>query len=380
MRIFLVIAMMVFYSKTVGQAEAFEQPGRPNDGNVFIITLDGFRWQELFTGADPELVANTKYVEDTALVRKRFWDNDPQERRKKLMPFFWNYLEKNGQLYGNRHFDNRVNVSNIYSLSYAGYNEIFTGSTDATIFNNRKVKNQNITLLEHLNKLPEFAGKVAAITSWDVFPYILNQERSRLYVDSYGIPDSVTIPASIKSFVKKPRQTGEKRSVRHDFFTFATAKEYISQHLPRVLHIGLSGTDEAAHKLNYGEYLHQAFLADKIIGWLWHMVQAMPFYQNNTTFIITTDHGRGNRKSNWYKHGFFVCGSSQTWMALLGKGVKHSGESQRKMQLYQKQLAGTIGMFLNVRSFSNYSLPVTQFTASDFEEEPMEALYLKVEN
>ena len=30
---------------------------------VVLITLDGYRWQELFTGADPALIGNANYVD-----------------------------------------------------------------------------------------------------------------------------------------------------------------------------------------------------------------------------------------------------------------------------------------------------------------------------
>src|SRR5882724_11896031 len=58
--------------------------------NIFIITTDGFRWQEVFTGADSLLISNSEYVQDTTLAKELYWDDSPAARRKKLMPFFWN--------------------------------------------------------------------------------------------------------------------------------------------------------------------------------------------------------------------------------------------------------------------------------------------------
>jgi hypothetical protein len=51
--------------------------------------------------------------------------------------FFLNILAQKGQLYGNRHFI-IVNTANIYTFSYPGYNEIFTGNTDLMISSNKK--------------------------------------------------------------------------------------------------------------------------------------------------------------------------------------------------------------------------------------------------
>ncbi|HSY60452.1 MAG TPA: hypothetical protein VK796_01200, partial [Cytophaga sp.] len=95
--------------------------------NIFIITTDGFRWQEVFNGADSAILFNPKYVKDTATLRYMYWGNTPEERRQKLMPFMWNFIEHKGQLWGNRNYGNEVSVVNPYKISYPGYNEILTG-------------------------------------------------------------------------------------------------------------------------------------------------------------------------------------------------------------------------------------------------------------
>jgi arylsulfatase A-like enzyme len=79
---------------------------------------------------------------------------------------------------------------------------------------------------------------------------------------------------------------------------------------------------------------------------LWHWVQTTPGYKDNTTFIITTDHGRGKKPGRWTKHGFFTNGSSQTWLAVLGPGIQPLGEIKEHQQIYQKQLAQTIAVFM----------------------------------
>lgn len=73
--------------------------------NVFIITLDGYRWQELYTGADPALIKNEKYVSDPKNLVDLFWSDNPIKRREILMPFFWSTIANEGQLYGNRAFN-----------------------------------------------------------------------------------------------------------------------------------------------------------------------------------------------------------------------------------------------------------------------------------
>jgi hypothetical protein len=347
----------VTYCKTVGYAVVSQKTDAPNENNVFIVTLDGFRWQELFFGADPSIVHNAKFTKDSNIVTHFFGDKNYKERRKKLMPFFWNTIAANGQILGNRLYNNKVNVSNIYALSYPGYNEIFTGNTDYSIFSNQKIINRNNSFLEYVNKKEAFKGKVASFTSWSLFPYIFNKQRSEFILNSQDKLFENCTGSTIKD--------DDKNSIRNDYKTYTLAKNYIITNHPRLVHIGLSGTDTYGHKKRYDHYLYQAHLADKIIEELWHLVQSIPFYANNTTFIITTDHGRGATANSWYKHGFFVRGSSQTWVALLGNGVKNIGERKNPVQLYQKQIAGTIGYLLNISSFNNYSFPINYFTAID---------------
>src|ERR1700722_5002660 len=149
----------------------------PKTQNIFIITTDGFRWREVFDGADEALVSAAKYVKDTALTKYLYWDSTTALRRKKLMPFFWNVIAEQGQLYGNRLLGNKMDVKNWYKISYPGYNEILTGYSDPLLIPNIPVNNRNINVLEYLNAKENYAGKVVVFSSWNIFPYILNEKR-----------------------------------------------------------------------------------------------------------------------------------------------------------------------------------------------------------
>src|ERR1700736_3285428 len=101
--------------------------------NVVLIVSDGLRWQEIFTGADPALL-NEKYGgiwESEASLRKRFWNDDPVERRRLLFPFLWEVAAKQGQLFGNQTKGSIARVTNGLAFSYPGYNEMLTGHPDA---------------------------------------------------------------------------------------------------------------------------------------------------------------------------------------------------------------------------------------------------------
>ncbi|MGZ3938128.1 MAG: hypothetical protein ACXVLT_05465 [Flavisolibacter sp.] len=137
MRAFAVCLMLMTMSVSVSNTRNTVLPYNP-ENKLFIITLDGFRWQEVFTGADSSLINNPDINTDTSLAKAMYWDDNPNERRQKLMPFFWSVISKQGELYGNRNYHNLVNVANPYALSYPGYSELLTGNVDYSIWKTKR--------------------------------------------------------------------------------------------------------------------------------------------------------------------------------------------------------------------------------------------------
>src|SRR5258708_16782988 len=93
--------------------------------HLFVITIDGFRWQEVFSGADPSLVVNEEYVRDTALMRSLYWDSTAELRRRKLLPFFWGTIAEKGRLYCNPLWGNKIKIKKYDKISHPAYNERF---------------------------------------------------------------------------------------------------------------------------------------------------------------------------------------------------------------------------------------------------------------
>jgi hypothetical protein len=328
----------------------------PVSKNLFIITTDGFRWQEVFNGADSLLINSDDYTPDKETVKALYWAGTADERREKLMPFFWNVIGSKGQIFGNRFLGNKVNTANYYSISYPGYNELFTGNTDPSVSSNAKYHNPNINVFEYLNSKPEFRDRIAIFTSWDVFPYILNSGRNHLPVNSgYKNMNDATNRQKIINTIQS-QIIVDKTATRYDQLTFLTAKEYLQNHSPRLLYLSLGETDEFAHHGRYDLYLDQAKKVDNMIAELWHWAQTTPGYKDNTTFIITTDHGRGSKSGKWTSHGEFIKGSSQTWFAIIGPGISPMGEIRENEQFYQSQMAETIAGLLG-EEFSATAAP-----------------------
>lgn len=336
----------VFFLFLCGMFAARAQTGAKTQ-HVFIITIDGLRWQEVFGGADKNIIGNREYVKDPVLLREMYWDDNTEERRSKLMPFLWNIVACKGQLYGNRRLGNKMNVSNLYKFSYPGYCEMFTGYASRRFVPNTPVHNRSTNIFQYLNTQPLYRGRVAAFTSWNIFPYILNKPNSGFMINSgYETLEGADTNAVFAAINQLQDSIKDKCHTRYDELTYLGAKEYIRQNHPRVMLLALGESDEFAHHGQYDKYLQSIANTDRMIAELWYMVQTDPVYKDNTTFIITTDHGRGRKPDTWTDHLFLVGGSREIWIAMLGPGILPLGEIKTEQVLYQKQIAATIAGLL----------------------------------
>jgi hypothetical protein len=317
--------------------------------NVIIVTLDGFRWQELYRGADSALI-NSPYTQDKDVVLKKYWAQSVQQRRSLLMPFIWSVVAKQGQLYGDRDLGNKDEVANPYHFSYPGYNEIFTGFPDVRMNTNDPITNPNMNVLEFLNKQKGYENKVAVFSSWERFPQILNVKRSGLLVNAGYMDFTASDANEHLKYLNKlqheaPYYLGD--STRIDFLTYEFGKEYLMQYKPKVLYIAFDETDDMAHAGAYKFYLDRANQEDGFIKELWDYLQADPHYKGNTTLIITCDHGRGDVPlEKWRDHGTDVKNSEQTWVAIIGPDTSPKGVISTSTITYHKQLAQTISNLL----------------------------------
>jgi hypothetical protein len=322
--------------------------------NIIIITTDGLRWQEVFAGMDSAIANNKKFnQDDSAEIYKKYWAGNAVERRKKLMPFLWGTIEKNGQISGNRNYDNKIDNANPFWFSYPGYNEIFTGYPDTLINSNSFPPNPNTNVLEFLNRLPKYKNKVAAFGAWNAFDRILNEERGKFPVysafDLIGGTNPTTTEKTINNLAMDSyKPFGEEEVL--DVFTHYGAVNYLQTKKPKVLYISYGETDEWAHSGHYKDYLTAATQVDKWIQDIWNYIQSDPFYKNRTAIFLTTDHGRGDAiKKEWTSHGSDIKDAYQIWMAAMGPGIKAKGEVKTAQQLYQKQFAQTMAAILGLK-------------------------------
>ncbi len=289
--------------------------------NVILFMTDGLRWQEVFGGADKILLDKENGgVEDVDALAKAYWRETPQERREVLMPFLWNVIARQGQIYGSQAKGSVAYVTNGHNFSYPGYNETLCGYADPRIDSNDKRPNPNVTVFEWLNRKPGIQGHVTAVGCWDVFPFIFNTDRCGFYVNAGYDPlvdGKSTARLDLLNALKQetPRKWGGEP---FDSITFHSALEHIKLKQPRLAFISLNETDAWGHARRYDEYLTAAHRVDAYLKMLWETLQAMPQYQGKTTLIFSPDHGRGDAPIEWKNHGAKQPESKFIWIAFLG--------------------------------------------------------------
>lgn len=312
--------------------------------NVLLVTLDGFRWQELFGGCDESLLnKEAGGVRDIPALKAKYWRETPESRRETLMPFFWKTVARQGQVFGDATRGSAARVTNGKNFSYPGYSEILCGFSDPRIDSNDKVNNSNVTMLEWLHRKPAFMRKVAAFTSWDVFPWIINTERSGIPVNAGWQPVDAARGGVLAEVTRDLPRLWD--GVRYDVLTYLATLDYLKDHRPRVLYVSLGETDDFAHEGRYDQYLESAFRNDQLIERLWNHLQSLPEYKGKTSLVLTTDHGRGDDRVSWKSHGKDLAMSQFLWIALLGPDTPPLG-IREGIETTQSQVAATVAGLL----------------------------------
>ena len=316
---------------------------------VVLIVLDGLRWQEVFDGAEHDLMnAKIGGVQDTDQLRKDFWRDTPEEGRRVLMPFLWNVVAKQGQIYGNQHKGSVAQVTNGFKFSYPGYNEMSTGYPNPAINSNEFGPNPNATVFEWLNDKPEFHSQVAVFGTWNTYNDIFRAKRSGLFVRAgWDLPWAASLtPQEQRLKTLYETTTRVEDDDAFDSFSHADLLDYLQTHGPRALFVGYGGTDDWAHEGKYDLVLQAAHQDDQRIAELWNTMQAKPEYHDQLTFIITCDHGRGSGLKLWRDHDKNIDGAENIWIAVLGPDTPATGEMTNVSRTTQSQIAATIAALL----------------------------------
>jgi hypothetical protein len=203
-----------------------------------------------------------------------------------------------------------------------------------------------------INQNSAYKNKVAAFTSWEAFPEIINTKRSGVLVnsgvDAFKEEKLNECQNLLNDLITELPFLGETRP---DAITFHLGFEYLKKKLPSVFYLSFDETDHFAHEGKYDLYLQSVHYTDKFISTFWSWLQINPKYKDKTTLIITTDHGRGTtRPDSWRHHGKKEPNADEIWMAFLGPDTPALGEVTNGEQHYQNQIAATLGYLLGVKA------------------------------
>jgi hypothetical protein len=318
--------------------------------NVVLLVSDGLRWQEMFTGADPTLLneKNGGIWDKEADLKRAFWRDDVNERRKALFPFIWTSVAAHGQIFGNQLKGSVARVTNKFWFSYPGYNEMLSGHADPRVDSNEFGPNPNVTVFEWLNGLPDLQGQVAVFATWAAFKDIFNVGRSHLPLQVGWDPpykgDVGPREAVVNEIYRTTTQL-EDTDV-YDSFLQIPLMDSFAKAQPRVLFVGYGETDNWGHMGRYDLLLHAAHSFDRYVEQLWNTLQRLPAYRDCTTFILTADHGRGSGPVEWKEHGVEQKGSDNIWIAVMGPDTAPLGERTHVGEVHQAQIAATIAALL----------------------------------
>jgi hypothetical protein len=328
-----------------------QQPASPDA--VILITLDGARHEEIFGGLDLDILKSTlkkdQRAEDTATY-KRYWAATPDERRRKLLPFFWRLVTEQGSIAGNPALGSDARLSNTLRFSYPGYAEILLGQAfDTEITSNDPVRNPHETVLERLRRdLKLTPAQVATIASWDVFTAIAEHTEGATTINAGYAPLALD-GADLRLLNELQAQARAPwNDARQDAFTFRLAMTYLEKARPRVLFLSFNDTDSWAHEGRYDRLLDAYAMSDRWLEELWTWLQAQPDYRGRTHLLITTDHGRGHDADGWRHHGEKYPDAERVWMAFVSPKMAQRGEWRGGPAIRTNQIAATLASWVGV--------------------------------
>jgi len=338
--------------------------------HLVLVTADGLRRQEIFTGIDPRLMREkAAHMDKEDGLRRQFWAETPQQRREKLFPFLWKTLVPQGVILGNIDRGSTVEVTNAYRVSYPGYSEILTcRAQDDRIRNNDPVQNPLPTVLEYLQREWRLnRSQVALFGSWDRFRQVGESRPGSIFLNA-GYQDSDATPRIAELSRAQHDALSPWGEVRHDYVTFEMALDYLKTFQPRVLYLALGETDDWAHLQRYDRVLQTAHYFDRAIERLWQTLQSLPEYRDSTSLVITADHGRGSNLEDWSSHGNKIPGAEFIWIAALGPDTSPQGEITNARAVHQRDVSATLLSLagLDWRAFcGSFGRPIPQIAATE---------------
>jgi hypothetical protein len=323
---------------------------RESPENVILVTWDGVRREELLGGAD-------SYLIERGGLRSSPWSGAAPSA---IAPFLLGKVAQAQAVFvGDEQLGSEVEVSSRHFISLPSYEVITTGRVQDCSSNGcREIPQES--LLDRLQReLVLSFEQLALISSWETL-------RKAATVHSLDQPPFV-VSSGIESFPSRvsdahheelnhsqDRNRPDWGDARKDEYTVQHALHYVERFRPRFMMLSLNDTDEWAHRTGgtpsrYQNYLNQIRQYDQWLSDLFTLLDRLGEYGENTTVIVTTDHGRGTR-SDFDAHNGGLASAGKIWVWIGGYRA-HQAEKRGRVEwkTSHRDLRPTIENWLGVR-------------------------------
>ncbi|MBF9255354.1 sulfatase-like hydrolase/transferase [Pontibacter sp. 172403-2] len=201
-------------------------------------------------------------------------------------------------------------LNDAYTYTNAGHTAITTG-INQPIDNNGNELPANPSIFQHwLKSTGKPATAAWIITSKDklnILGNTLHPDWQNKYLPSQNC--GVNGPGS---------------GYRADSLTLAVAKQILTRDKPNLVLINFMEPDGYAHAGNWDYYLKGISRDDRYVKQLWDFLRKNKNYKNNTTLLVTNDHGRhlDGIDGGWIEHGDNCAGCQHISLLALGPDFK----------------------------------------------------------
>lgn len=278
--------------------------------NVVLVTLDGVRWQEIFTGADPAL------ADQAGLPR------GPHRSARDLTPNLHRLFFDEGTVLGDPRIGEPFLASGPRYVSLPAYVEIMTGAVSGCTGNDCQPSVPWTIADEIARRTPEQGA--AVFSSWGTI------------ARTVAAVENVFLAAGRRPDEQAPAYPGHG-DYRPDHRTAALALEHLRRRRPGLLWVALGDTDEWAHRRDYRGYIDALRFADTFLGELCAHLDEMGDYGARTAVVVTTDHGRD---ASFADHG--GPDSAAVWLMVRGRSLSAKGATPLSSPRHLRDIAPTI--------------------------------------
>jgi hypothetical protein len=293
------------------------------EGNVILVTLDGVRFQEFFYGVQMPERAGVPW-------------------QTPLFPNTWAAVRGNEAfIFGTERDHGKMWVGNSNGVSLPGYRSILSGEFEDRCSDNDCANIDRETVIDSLVDRGLPSEKVGAIASWDGIGRSLQSRSGKISrsVSFEGFPD---VPLedeerlSVDALAELARwDLPQWHGSRKDIYTYELGLRYINATRPRFFFWSFVDSDEYGHLNQYRAYTSSLLRYDRWIARLRRALERMGEYGDETSIVVTTDHGR-YPGALWFTHGGKMGGGRRVWAVVFPSAriLRENAVTARKSASY----------------------------------------------